>query len=336
MTRVPAAVATFGALSTLEAKTGHGIARFCDHVVAIIDTEHAGRAACDVEPYITRPIPVVATLEDACALGAEEVVLGCAPPGGDAQQGIVDFVETVLARGLWLVSGLHTRLGDVFPDARRLVELRHLPVPELVGHGRAAQLPCEVLLTVGSDCASGKMTTALELHRLLRHRLSTRFVATGQTGLYVAGRGVCIDAVRADFLAGVVEAEVLAAADGGTELILVEGQGSLFHPAYSGVALGLLHGSAPSKLVFCHDVARTELAYFGRQIGDLAHQIELTQQMASVLRPAEVVAVSVMLPPRLPDAVAATRMRELETALGLPVVSPRTGLGPLVDRVARS
>ncbi|MDA1361858.1 DUF1611 domain-containing protein [Glycomyces luteolus] len=331
MTRPPAAVATFGQLADLQAKMGHGIARFCEHIVAVIDAAHAGKRADQVVPYIGRPIPVVAGLDEACALGAEEVVLGGSPPGGGSTAAVFPFVRDVLDRGMWLVSGLHERLADRFPSAERLIDLRHLPVEDRIGSGKAAELEASVLLTVGSDCASGKMTTVLEIERMLRGRRRTAVVATGQTGMYITGSGRAVDAVKADFLAGVVEHEVMKAAE--ADLILVEGQGSLFHPAYSGVALGLMHGAAPDKLVFCHDLSRTRLAYFGQAIGDLGEQIALTQALAARLRPAEVVAVSVMFDADLRIDEARRHMARIESDLGLPVVSPRLGLEPLADRL---
>jgi uncharacterized NAD-dependent epimerase/dehydratase family protein len=316
VTRPPTAVATFGRLAELDAKMAHGVLRYCDHVVAVIDPVHAGARLREILPYARRDLPIVATLDDAPSI--EEVVIGASPPGGAAADGIVELAARALARGLWVVHGLHTSFANapgIAEHRSRLVELRHAPVPEVVASGAAARLERDVVLAVGSDCASGKMTAALELRAALGRRAA--FIATGQTGMYIAGIGAPIDAIRADFVAGVVERLVVeAAAD--HDVVLVEGQGSILHPAYSGVTLSLLHGSAPNLLVFCHDLGRTRLAYFDRAIADLAGQIALIERLASTQRPARVVAVAAMARGIAP-AEARRACAALQKELRLPV-----------------
>ncbi|MBX7268189.1 DUF1611 domain-containing protein [Micromonospora sp. Llam7] len=216
----------------------------------------------------------------------------------------------------------------------RIVELRHRAVPERVASGAAARLDATVLLTVGSDCASGKMTTAIELwHRLVDRSLAAQFVATGQTGMYIAGDGVAIDAVRADFAAGAVEQLVLDAAER-HRYVLVEGQGSLLHPAYSGVSLALLHGAAPDLLVFCHDLDRSRLAYFDDAVADVAEEIDLLEQLAGHRRKATVLGVVAMSREFDPAAASAER-RRLAMRLGRPVVAPTPdGYGELAGLIA--
>jgi len=238
---------------------------------------------------------------------------------------------------MWVVGGLHTRLGEhpeLAAHADRIVDLRHRQVPERVATGAAAGLDAAVLLTVGSDCASGKMTTALELWRGLRGRsLAASFIATGQTGMYIAGDGVAIDAVKADFAAGVTEALVTDAAQAGARYVLVEGQGAILHPAYSGVSLALLHGAAPNLLVFCHDLTRSQLAYFDRRIADVAEEIELIERLASYQRRSTVVGVVAMAD--LPPERAARERAELSERLGRLVVGPDPqGYAELVDLIA--
>jgi uncharacterized NAD-dependent epimerase/dehydratase family protein len=334
--RPPAVIATFGRLDKLDAKMAHGILRYCDNVVGVLDEAHAGRRANQVIPYVGRDLPVVGTLEEAVGLGAEELVIGAAPPGGAAAPEMVSTTRAALERGLWVVHGLHNRFQEIpelAPFAERIVELRHRPVQERVGTGAAASLDATVVLTVASDCASGKMTSALELWQGLQRRgRDAVFVATGQTGMYISGNGAAIDAVTSDFLAGVTEQLVVDQAD--HEFIIVEGQGAILHPAYSGVTLALMHASAPSVLLFCHDLGRTKFEYFEPEFADPREEIALIETLCSYRRPAKVAGICAMT--RGLDAEQAKRaMAELEDHVGLPVATP---LDPdferLIDRVA--
>ncbi|MEU4625423.1 DUF1611 domain-containing protein [Actinoplanes sp. NPDC023801] len=338
MTRPPAAVATFGRLTDLDAKMAHGILRYCDHVNVVVDPVHAGKRLHDLLPYAGRDIPVVATVAEAHQRGARELVVGASPPGGGAAPAMVAEVAAAAELGMWVVHGLHSRLTDVPELGRyrdRIVELRHRPVTERVATGEAARLTGNVVLTVASDCASGKMTTALEVWQGLRQRgADAEFVATGQTGMYIAGGGAPLDAVRADFAAGVVEQLVTDAAEGGARYVLVEGQGSILHPAYSGVSLSLLHGSAPNLLIFCHDLSRDRLAYFDQAVADVAEEIALLERLSEHQRKARVVAVVGVNRGGDPVTAEADRDR-LERSLRLPVVPATTaGFGRLADLIA--
>ncbi|MDN5913827.1 MAG: DUF1611 domain-containing protein [Pseudonocardia sp.] len=333
--RPAAAVATCGRLAELDAKMAHGILRYCDHVVAVVDPRHAGGRLREIVPYAECDVPVVAGLDD-LPPGVEEIVVGAAPPGGAGDGAVLETVRDALGRGLWVVHGLHTTFAD-HPDLAdaldRLVELRHVPLPDIVARGRCAELPGDRILTVASDCASGKMTTALELWSGLRRRgKDAAFVATGQTGMYISGAGFPLDAVRADFAAGVVESYVLDHTD--HDYTVVEGQGAITHPAYSGVSLALLHGAAPNKLVFCHDVGRSVLEYFDRSIEDLAGQIALTERLAGVLRPATTVAV-VAMSRGLDTAGARAARQELSRVLSLPVFDATEATDGLVEAITR-
>ncbi|MGX6603296.1 DUF1611 domain-containing protein [Micromonosporaceae bacterium Da 78-11] len=338
MQRPPAAVATFGRLTDLDAKMAHGILRYCDHLTVVVDRAHAGRRLRDLLPYAGRDLPIVGTVDEAYRLGARELVVGASPPGGAAAPEMIADVATAAGLGMWIVHGLHSRIADLPQLSRyrdRIVELRHRAVTERVATGEAAQLTGNVVLTVASDCASGKMTTALEMWQGLRDRgTDAQFVATGQTGMYIAGGGAPLDAVRADFAAGVVEQLVLDAAATGSRHVFVEGQGSILHPAYSGVSLALLHGSAPNLLVFCHDLSRDRLAYFDQPTADVAEEIALLERLAEHQRKARVVAVVGVNRGGDPATAEADRAR-LEQRLRLPVV-PATpdGFGRLTDLIA--
>lgn len=334
--RPAAAVATLGRLDQLDAKMAHGILRYCDNVVVVLDERFAGQRLTDVVPYTRRDVPIVAGLAELAALGVEEVVVGASPPGGSGGEAVSTLLADVLARGMWAVHGLHTSYADdlaIVPYRDRLVELRHVELPEVIAHGACASLPGHRVLTVASDCASGKMTTALELWTGLRAAgRDAAFVATGQTGMYIAGEGFPLDAVRTDFAAGIVERFVKTQAER-HEFTVVEGQGAITHPAYSGVSLALLHGSAPDLLVFCHDVSRPALAYFDNEIEDLAGQIALTERLAGILCPATTVGVVTMF--RDMD-IASVRdaQRDLADSLGLPVFGTADGPDGLVDLIS--
>ena len=195
------------------------------------------------------------------------------------------------------------------------------------------------MLTVGSDCAIGKMTVSLELDRAARARgLASRFVPTGQTGIAIAGWGIAVDAVVSDFLAGAAEQLVVEGyRRGGTDLLMVEGQGSIVHPAYSGVTVGLLHGSAPHLFVLCHLAGTTEVeGYPGHPLPSLPELVELHERLSLPVRPARVACVA--LNTRLLDeagAREAIRLAEAET--GLPADDPvRFGANRLLDAVVQN
>lgn len=228
---------------------------------------------------------------EAVALGAEALVIGVAAPGGGIPQAWVPALLGALEAGLDIVSGMHVRLEaiDVLREAaarlgRRLIDVRTPPagIPIATGLPRSGRR----LLTVGTDCALGKKYTALAISRGLAARgLDVTFRATGQTGIMIAGSGMPIDAVVSDFVAGA--AEILSPAAALDHLDVIEGQGSLFHPAFAGVSLGLLHGSQPDLFVVCHDPARTHmLGYPAMPLPSIETVIVQTIALGRVTNPA--------------------------------------------------
>jgi uncharacterized NAD-dependent epimerase/dehydratase family protein len=201
------------------------------------------------------------TLEAAAARGARSFVIGVAPMGGRLEPAWLEVIRQAVALGFDIVSGMHTRLGSIpgltelaTTHGVRLIDVRVPPADIKVATG--AKRPGRRLLTVGTDCAVGKKYTALALERALRaNGRKATFRATGQTGIMIAGGGIPIDSVVCDFVAGAAEA--LSPANDPEHWDMVEGQGSLFHPSYAGVTLGLIHGSQPDALVLCHDLSRT-------------------------------------------------------------------------------
>jgi uncharacterized NAD-dependent epimerase/dehydratase family protein len=202
-------------------------------------------------------------MEEAVSAGARTMVLGIASPGGALGADLVADAAAALNAGLNVASGLHQRLRDV-PFLAALAKERNLrlfdvrdPPPGLTV-GKGYERLGNRLLTVGTDCSVGKMVTTIALTRALRARgVAADFRATGQTGVLIAGEGVAVDAVVADFISGAIEQLVPARRDDGWDLI--EGQGSLFHPSFAGVSLGLLHGAQPKALVLCDEPGRAHM-----------------------------------------------------------------------------
>jgi uncharacterized NAD-dependent epimerase/dehydratase family protein len=193
------------------------------------------------------------------------------------------------------------------------------------------------VLTVGSDCAIGKMTVSLELDREARRRgIKSEFVPTGQTGIAIAGWGISVDAVVSDFIAGAAEQLVVEGAKRGGELLLVEGQGSLLHPFYSGVTLGLIHGSAPHAYVLCHKAGERFVEGDERfEIPALLELADLHARMSLLARPARVQAIALNTSD-LDETAAYRAVEETEAETGLPADDPvRFGAGKLVDALER-
>ncbi len=318
-------------------KTMRGVLRYRrEDVVAILDSTRAGETDDGV--------PVVATVEEALPFGPTAALVGVATQGGHFPPAWIEILRSCIANGLDVENGLHVFLSDD-PElsalaAERGVELRDLrrpPADLSTATGANLGVDATIVLTVGSDCAIGKMTVSLELDLEARRRgIRSVFVPTGQTGIAIAGWGIAVDAVVADFIAGAAERLVVEGRERGGELLWVEGQGALVHPVYSGVTLGLYHGSAPHLLVLCHEAGRTEIEGAGggpHTIPPLRELVELHERMALPARPAKVVAVALNTRDLGEDeARAAIAAAEAET--GLPADDPvRFGAAKLVDAV---
>ncbi len=318
-------------------KMGFGLLRYSPNPIAcVIDSEAAGRDAREVT-RIPRSAPIVATLAEARALGAEVLVLGIAPPGGRVPEAWWGVIDEAVGLGLSIVNGLHDRLAPRHPALRpgqRIWDMRVEPEGLTVATGAAARLPNRRVVFVGSDMAIGKMSAALEVLRAARARgIDAAFVATGQIGIAIAGRGVALDAVRLDYACGAIEREVLACAD--AALVLVEGQGSLVHPA-STATLPLLRGAMPTHLVLCHRAGQRTLARIPEiAIPPLAELARLYEDLAASCRtfPRPRTAAIALNTFHLEDDAAAKRAaRALEDETGLPCCDPvRHGAGRLLD-----
>jgi uncharacterized NAD-dependent epimerase/dehydratase family protein len=315
-------------------KTARGVMRYgADPVVAVVDSERPGESLDGV--------PVVASVEAALAYGPTTALVGVATAGGRLPEKWRNILESVLATGLDLESGMHQFLGDDAELAElarehgaEIRDLRRAPSDLSVPTGENLEHDATVVLTVGSDCAIGKMSVALELDRGSRERgADSVFVPTGQTGIAIAGWGIAVDAVVADFIAGAAERLVVEGAERG-DLLWVEGQGSLIHPDYSGVTLGLYHGSAPHLLVLCHQVGDDHIQDLpAHPIPPLPDLVELHERIALPARPATVACVALNTR-RLDDEGARAAIRAAEEETGLPADDPvRFGPDRLVEAI---
>ena len=330
------AILAEGRFTDRRAKTAHGLIRYGeDEVVAVIDSTLAGRSVREVMPELGRDAPIVGGVEEALELSPTSILVGLAPAGGLLPEEWVYALREAADAGLEIVSGLHQRLAPELPG-RRVWDVREPPanIPLFSGDGFGVEP--KVALTVGTDTAIGKMTASLEIERSAREAgVGAEFVATGQTGIIIAGWGVCVDAVVSDFVAGASEQLVLEAARRDPELILVEGQGSLGHPAYSGVTLGLLHGSCPDCLVLCTADPGEEV-FAGVPRPAPARAARLYEEVAALVKPAPVVAVSVNSR-GLDDAGAEELVARVADETGLPAADPfRASAAPILEAIMRA
>jgi uncharacterized NAD-dependent epimerase/dehydratase family protein len=320
-------------------KTMRGVLRYRrEDVVAILDSTRAGETE--------EGLPVVASVNDALCFNPTTALVGVATQGGRFPPAWTELLRSCVAKGLDVENGLHVFLGDdpelVELARRHHVELRDLRRPPRdlnVPTGANLDVVATIVLTVGSDCAVGKMTVALELDREARARgLRSAFVPTGQTGMAIAGWGIAVDAVVSDFVAGAAERLVLEGVEhGGEDVLFVEGQGSLLHPAYSGVTLGLLHGSAPDLYVLCHQAGQEFVEGDPRfPIPPLADLAELHERISLPAKPARVACVA--LNTRFLDEDAALRaISHAEDETGLPADDPvRFGSAKLVEGLLKA
>jgi uncharacterized NAD-dependent epimerase/dehydratase family protein len=308
-----------------DAKTAHGVIAYgSDETVAVIDPACAGRRVRDVLPHLQSDAPIVASVEEALAFAPTSLLIGTAPMGGALPPQWRAAVLAAIAAKLEIVSGLHDILGHdpEFAGAARdasttIWDVREPPkVPLFSGDVYDVKQP--VLLLVGNDCAVGKMTVALELARAAREQgQSAEFVPTGQTGIMIAGWGISIDRVIADFAPGATEQLVLQAASRNPDLIIVEGQGAINHPAYAPVTLALMYGSAPDALVLVCDPVRATIEEFETPTLGYRELIRLHEALLATVKPARVVGIALNTR-KLNDADA---RREIERAIaetGLP------------------
>jgi uncharacterized NAD-dependent epimerase/dehydratase family protein len=323
------------------AKTAIGVCRYADYdVTAVLDRAHAGERVPAHVPDLP-DAPIVGDMAAALDVtDPDALVIGIAPIGGGFDEDWRADVRTAIEAGCDVVSGLHYFLADDDEFATLaadhgvdLIDVRRPPADLTVSKGRARDADTEIVLTAGTDCSTGKMTTTLELVAAARDRgIDAGFVPTGQTGIMIAGWGVPVDRVVADFAAGAVERMVLDAAED-HDVIFVEGQGSIVHPAYSGVTVSLLHGAMPDSVIVTHSVDRTSLhGYDSVAVPPIETYVELYESLAAPVAPTTVEAGT--LDTRTVDDNEAAReaIDAYGRALDAPAADPiRFSVDPVLD-----
>ncbi|ELY58984.1 DUF1611 domain-containing protein [Natronolimnohabitans innermongolicus] len=308
------------------AKTALGVLRYADHdVVGVLDRENAGE---DVADFVTdvQDAPIYEGMAALEADAVDALLIGIAPIGGGFEDSWREDVRTALEYGCDVISGLHyflsedeefVRLAD--ENGCELRDVRKPPADLTVAEGVAGEVDAEIILTVGTDCSVGKMTTTMELADAARDAgHDAAVVPTGQTGIVIEGWGNPIDRVVSDFTAGAVEEMILEKGDD-HDYLFVEGQGSIVHPAYSAVTCGILHGSMPDRLVLCHDAGREAIhGYESFDLPALKTYIDLYEGLSAPVSDGEVVAGALNTTGLKDDDAAREAVDEYADAIGAP------------------
>jgi uncharacterized NAD-dependent epimerase/dehydratase family protein len=336
-----------GEFGPLTSKTANSVIRYLpDRVVAVVDRVSAGKTVQDVLGF-GGTIPVVGSMKEGLAGKPDAILVGIAPVGGRLPEEWRNWLLEAIDAGCSLWSGLHTFLSDDPALAERsrqhgteIHDLRRPPADLPVASGKAKAVDPFVILTVGTDCNVGKMTSQLQITRLLNQKgIRTRFVATGQTGIMIEGWGIAVDAVVADFIAGAAERLVLEGSKD-ADIVLVEGQGSLNHPGYSGVTCGLLHGACPDALILCHQATREYIGDYRQaawlKIPPLSQYVKLYETVAGFVHPTKTIAIALNTYD-LDEASARKACEQATQETGLPCTDPvRFDPTPLVEAVAHA
>jgi uncharacterized NAD-dependent epimerase/dehydratase family protein len=314
-----------GMFALRNAKTAHGVIAYAgDITVAVVDPEHAGKRVGDVVPYLPSEAPIVSSVREALVFGPTSLLVGVAPAGGKLPQTWRAEILSAIAERLEIVSGLHDELArdPEFAAAAersgtRIWDVR-MPPQAPVFSGAAYDIAARVVLTVGSDCAVGKMTAALELTRAAGDRGErAEFVATGQTGIMIAGWGTAIDRVIGDFASGAAEQLVLEGSRR-ADLLFVEGQGGINNPAFAAVTLALLYGTGPDALVLAHNLERKAIEDYDIPILPYRTLIRLYESLCATIKPARVAGI-VLNTSSLGEDEARAAIETARAETGLPV-----------------
>jgi uncharacterized NAD-dependent epimerase/dehydratase family protein len=334
-----------GDFGPMTSKTANSVIRYHpERTVAVLDRQQAGQTVQDVLGF-GGTIPVVGSMREGLALGPTAVLIGIAPKGGQLPPEWRAWLGEALDAGCDVWNGLHSFLSEdpalaakASAKGRKLLDLRRPPVDLPIASGLAKELDPLVVLTVGTDCNVGKMTAQLQLTKRLNDGgIRTRFVPTGQTGIMIEGWGIAVDAVVADFIAGAAEWLTVEGSKN-ADVVLVEGQGSINHPGYSGVTLGLLHGSCPDALILCHQYTREYIGDYREavwlRIPPLTEYIRLYESIGAAVHPTRVVAISLNTYD-LSDVEARRACDQAQRETGLPATDPvRFDPAPLVNAIA--
>ncbi|MHC4445189.1 MAG: DUF1611 domain-containing protein [Planctomycetota bacterium] len=333
-------ILTEGHLGIFSSKTAFCVLRYRpSEVVGLVDSQQAGKS---VETLLEgmAGVPVFGDVNEAMPLKPDALLIGIAPVGGDLPGPMRRHIVDALEQGVAVISGLHSLLGRD-PELVELAERNNTRIHDIrdpgpidrIARGLARGMGVKRVLTVGTDCSTGKMVTALELQRAaVRAGMDAASVATGQTGIVIEGWGIAVDHVLSDFAAGAAELLVEQVAE--REICFIEGQGSIAHPGYSGVTLSLMHGTCPEAMIMCHCPGRK---YFSEwddcPITPITHQIDLYERVMAPLHPSKVVAVSLNTA-QMTAGEADRAVRSIADETGLPTADPiRSGCNVLLDAI---
>lgn len=333
-----------GDFGPLTSKTANSVIRYLpERTLAVVDHLQAGKTCQEVLGF-GGSIPVVATMSEGLAFGPTAVLVGIAPVGGKLPEQWRGWLAEAISAGCDLWSGLHTFLSDdpmlaakAETQGTRILDLRKPPANIPVASGLAKEVDAFVILTVGTDCNVGKMTAQLQLTKELnRRQVRTRFVATGQTGIMIEGWGIAVDAVVSDFVNGAAEQLVLQGSKD-ADIVLVEGQGSINHPGYSAVTLGLLHGSCPDALILCHQATRKYIGDYRQaswlRIPPLSDYVRWYEDIGSAVHPTRVIGICLNTYD-MTEAEARAACEKASRDTGLPATDPvRFDQAPLIDAI---
>lgn len=322
-------------------KTANGVLRYSDReIVAVLDRDRAGDQVSDHLPDVP-DAPIVSGFTDVPG-PVDELVIGISPIGGAFDESWRTDVRRAIEAGCRVTSGLHYFLGDdesfaelAATHGATLNDVRRPPADLTVASGTANEVDATVALTVGTDCAVGKMTTTMELAAAARDAgIDARVIPTGQTGIMIEGWGVPVDRVVSDFTAGAVERMIREVGDD-HELLIVEGQGSITHPAYSAVTCGILHGAMPDALVLCHEAGRASIhGYESFAVPEPAEYVALYESLSAPVADAPVVAGAVNTSGVADDEAAREAVTAFGAAIDAPASDPiRFGCESLVEAI---
>lgn len=317
-----------GKFDPLESKTANQAIRYIpEEVVGVIDNRYAGKTTQEILGFGGN-IPVYLDLRQALINNPDTLLIGIAPTGGRLPEEWRPIINEAIENKLNIISGLHTYLSDNAEFSRRaksnnvqLIDLRKVPPEyEIVSKGLWKNWKAKTILTVGTDCNVGKMTASLELHRAFLNRgLKSDFVATGQTGILLSGKGIAIDSLVGDYIAGAIETEVDKSIQAGNEYIHIEGQGSLTHQGYSSVTLGLMHGVMPDAMIMVNHPIR-HFDDYGFGIDNLKQLINLHEMILQPFKKSKVIGI----------AVNTVKMNQQEIIEAFKTIENQTGL-PAAD-----
>lgn len=336
-----------GSFELHHGKTATGIIRYSsDRIVAVIDSTNAGMDVSQALGIdLGKGIPVISDIREALKYQPDTLLIGIAPKGGNLPEAWRWQLLTAIEAGMDIISGLHFFISDdeeMRTAAQRkgvtIWDVRRPPDKRLVASYTPHRPGSHTILTVGSDCATGKMTAALELNSEAQRRgLNSAFLATGQTGIMISGNGLPADRIISDFIAGMVE-ELTLDFTNKHDWVFVEGQGSLNHPGYSPVTLGLVHGALPDALIFCHMAGTTSVAgYENCPLPPLSRLIEINEQAVNWLHHqhnSKVVGIS-LLTLHISEQEARDEIKRIEDETRLPATDVlRFGPGKLMDALS--